>query len=307
MRSSGVLVGTCFGVPSFRPLVLLLTLALSTAGCAREPRRDATTPLRIGIFAADARGSQQELAARYRPLTTYLQARLGQPVQLEVSSNAQAVLDAFEARTLDVVFHRAFAFPHAHVRAGAIPLVTRQEDRQTTSVFVTLTSDPRQSLQDFRGTRLSFSLRRGSSYVMGRHYLEQQQIDAETFFSDVSYASVADEAIDRLRHGQADICVVSSIAMLRMFSSGTLKPAEIKVVAETPPHVGELWFASPTLPADLRLKVRDAFLSLSPDRTDEAAILKLLGATAYVPTTLDEYQQLTDLMRQMQLLDGTVG
>ncbi len=306
MRSSGVLGGTACPVGGCRVLLIALAVSgLATLSACRDgsSSSDVPRPLRLGLFAADATGSPEQLAARYQPFVKYLETRLGRPIDLVVSNAAADMLTRFEAGAFDVMFHRAITFPHAHEHSGALPLVTRQEERRATTVFLALAGDSRRTLPDFRGSRLAFSVQYGSSYVMGRHYLEQRDIQAESFFREVRYASVADEAIDWLRRGQAELCVVNSQALLRMFASDTLKSSEIKIVAETPPHVGELWFASKALPADVRMNVRDAFLALSADTPEHAAALKVLGATAYLPASLDDYGQLTELMREMKLLD----
>lgn len=305
MRSSGVLGGTA--VPWFLSrsrLLRAISGVLCLTACRDAPLPMHTpTALRFGVFAADAGGPPEQVAARFQPLKAHLEARLKRPIALVASNDAAAILAQFEAGRFDVAFHRAITFPHAQEHVGAVPVVTRQEDRHTTTVFLASATDPRQSLEEFRGARFTFSVRLGSSYVMGRHYLEQHQIDLESFFRDVHYSAVADEALSRLRSGQADLCVASSQAMARMLASGSLRSSEIKIVAETPPHVGELWFASTSLPADLRMQVRDAFLVLSPERPEHAAALRALSASAYLPATSDDYRQLTDLMRRMRLLD----
>lgn len=307
MRRSGNLRDSISCSSPWAAWVLLATLLPLTLACDRRNLWSTTpTPLRIGLFAADANATPHP-ESRYQPLVTYLESRLARPVSLTVSADPGALLAEFDDGRYDVMFHRAIMFPIAYEHSGALPLVTRQEERQATTIFLTLAADPRRALTDFRGARLDFSVRFGSSYVMGRHYLEDQGIDVERFFGDVHYASVADEAITRLRQHQTDLCVVNSQAMLRMMASGTLRSSDVKIVAETPPHAGEVWFASRRLPQDVRTGVRDAFLALSPEVPQQASVLKALSATAYLPATIEDYAELTTLMRQMNLLDADVS
>jgi ABC-type phosphate/phosphonate transport system substrate-binding protein len=291
-----------------RSLLLPLLASAAFATCRGMPATGETPgPLRFGLFVADATGTREQLATRYQPLVMYLEKRLARPIELVVSRAAGDMLTEFEAGRFDVVFHRAIAFPHAHEHAGALPLVTGQEERRATTLFLASASDPRRTLTEFRDARFLFSVRFGSSYVMGRHYLEQRQIALDTFFGDVRYATVADDAIDQLRRGRADVCVVNSQALLRMIASGALRSTEVRIVAETPPHVGELWFASKAMPAEVRMNIRDAFLELATEHPEHAAALKVLGASGYLPASLEDYRQLTELMREMKLLDVEPG
>lgn len=306
MRSSGVL-GAIHLPSSWLRALLLATAAIALASCHERLSNHPPTPLRVGFFTLDAAGTPEQLAERFHPFEAYLEAALARPVDLIVGGDAGRMLAEFEAGHFDVAFNRAIAFPHAQEHAGAVPLVMRQEERQSTTTFLARASDLRQSLQDFKGGRLDFSIRLGSSYVMARHYLEQRQIVPETFFSEVHISPVADESVERLKRGEFDLSVVNSLALLRMLTSGALKPDEFKVVAETPPHVGQLWFASSALPVSDRRRVRDAFLALSTDDPQQAAALKSIGASAFVPATLDDYREFTDLMRAMQLLDADMS
>jgi phosphonate transport system substrate-binding protein len=305
LRSLGVLVASRL-TPARS---LLAAVSIVFAGCESVtslPAADTSTPLRLGIFAADATQPDSVIVARYQPVKEYFETNLSRPVSLTVSPDAGRVLADFEAGRLDAIFNRAFAFPHARETVGAIPLVTRQEDRHVTTVFLAAASDARRSLQEFRGARLTFSLRLGSSYVMGRHYLDQQQIVPETFFRDVHFSNVADEAISRVQHGEADLGVANSQALVRMLASGAVKRSELKIIAETPPHVGQLWFVAKNLPRPEMLRIRDAFLALSPARSEHAEVLRVLGASGYVPAIADDYRELEVLMRQMELLDFDV-
>jgi phosphonate transport system substrate-binding protein len=274
---------------------------LCLASCSRWA--PAAAPLRLGLFAADATAPSEALTLRYQPVVTYLEAALARPVELTASPDASQILADFEAGHFDVAFNRAIAFPHAQVHAGAVALVVRQEDRQTTTVFLTAGTDPRRTLDDFRGGTLEFSLRLGSSYVIGRRFLEERGIVPERFFREVRYSTVADEAIEHVRRRASDLGVANSNALRRMIAAGTIARGDVKIIAETPPHVGQLWFAARSLDEQARIAVRDAFMALSRDEPAHAPVLTALAASGFVPARADDYRALTELMREMKLLD----
>jgi phosphonate transport system substrate-binding protein len=282
---------------------LAASAALYVAACNGAVNAPPAAPLQIGLFAADATNPPDQLTRRYQPVTAYLETALSRPVQITVSPDASRILADFEAGRFDLAFNRAIAFPHAQAHAGAVALVVRQEDRQTTTVFVTAGSDPRQALDDFEGSTLEFSLRLGSSYVMGRHFLEERGIVPERFFREVRFSTVADEAIHHVRERSADLGVANSNALRRMLTAGTIKPGDLRIIAETPPHAGQLWFASRLLDATVRNALRDAFMALSPDEPAHTPVLSALAASGFVPALADDYRLLADLMREMQMLE----
>jgi len=106
-----------------------------------------------------------------------------------------------------------------------------------------------------------------------------------------------------VRSGAADLGVANANALRRMRAAGTIGTGDVKIVAETPPHVGQLWFASRSLDAAVRMAVRDAFMALSDEEPGHAPVLTALAARGFVPARADDYRALSELMREMKLLD----
>jgi ABC-type phosphate/phosphonate transport system substrate-binding protein len=88
-----------------------------------------------------------------------------------------------------------------------------------------------------------------------------------------------------------------------MFSSGTLRHDRVRLLLETPPYVNLVWAASATLPEMLRTELRDAFLTLSLDAPAQRPLLASLEASAFMPASMDDYEDLIALMKRLSIID----
>ena len=178
------------------PVLLVVAAAVLTsvlvAACRAETSAVSPSRLRLGVaippsfnIAPDVDGVA-EIRRRYAPLAAYLEAAIQLPVDLSGSRNADAVTADFEAGRYDLAFVGAAHFAHAYERTQAFPLVMRDEDRRSTSVFVAAAGDPRTRLDEFRGARFGFGPVMSSSHLMSRSFLERHDIVPETFFSSVT-------------------------------------------------------------------------------------------------------------------------
>jgi phosphonate transport system substrate-binding protein len=292
--------------------VVAVIWAGDTLACTPPPLNAPPTRLRIGLIApVDDRVALDEQRRRLRdrlaPVATYLEAALHLPVTVEGMRDLDPLAAGLENGTFDVAFLGAAHFAHAHERIGALPLVVRESDRYVTAVFVAAADDTRATLNDFRGGLLSFSPRFSSSHIMARHYLEKQGIVPEQFFRAVEYSPNSDNTALLVTVGRADLVATGGAAVSQLIQSGALRANQIRVVWETPPYVTSVIAASPQLPERLLIDIRNAFFALSPAAPSHAPVLSALNATAFLPASLDDYADVTALMRRMQLFDTALA
>jgi phosphonate transport system substrate-binding protein len=89
------------------------------------------------------------------PLVSRLQRATGRKVTLTIPQSYAAVVEALVEGQLDVAHLGGFTFVQASKRAGAVPLVQRDRDREFHSKFITARDDVR-SLADLAGKRFAF-------------------------------------------------------------------------------------------------------------------------------------------------------
>ena len=91
---------------------------------------------------------------------------------------------------------------------------------------------------------------------MPRHFLAQQSIVPEKFFSTVRYSDNHDTTAVWVRDGVVDLGVVNSLALTQMYRSGLLGRETVHVIWETPTYPDYVWVAQPDLPADFSAGAR---------------------------------------------------
>jgi phosphate/phosphite/phosphonate ABC transporter binding protein len=292
-------------------LVVAATVLTSVAApaCRAQTAAVPLSRLRIGVGIPPSFSLIPDVAAaaevrvRFAPLAAYLESAVGVPVDVAGSRNANNVLAEFEKGHYDLVFLGAAHFTHARERIGAVPLVMREEDRRTTSMFVTAAGDARKKLDDFRGARFGFGPILSSSHLNARNFLERHGITPEKFFSSVSHSDGPEETVQLVADGKLDLGVGTTITVARLVRPGGPFADKVRVVIETPPYVNLLWAASPTLPERTRTELRDAFLALTLDKPEHRPTLESLNATAFLPAFVEDYAALADLMRRQNLMD----
>lgn len=286
-------------------LVVAVLACASVSACRTQTPDVRPARLRLGVAVPPSFAivPGEVNSAQFAPLAAYLESAVHVPVSLVVSRNVNRICADFEAGLYDVAFLGAAHFAHAHLRAGAIPLVMRNEDRQTTSVFIAAARDPRTSLVEFKGARFGFGPMVSSSHLMARRYLEHLGITPETFFRSVSYSAGPGDTALLVRDGAIDLGVGTTVSIARMFTEGTLRHDQVRILIETPPYVNLVWAASVTLPGSMRMELRDAFLALSVDSPEERPILRSLEATAFMPASIEDYEELAGLLKRLSLVD----
>jgi phosphonate transport system substrate-binding protein len=288
-----------------------ISAAVLTVDCRHTPGPSSPSLLRIGMTvpvagfgAPDRPGeSNEDLRARFAPVGAYFESALDLPVDLDTSRDFNQVAAQFEAGRFDLAFLGAVGFAHALEKIGAIPLVMREEDRHVTSVFIAPGKDGRNAIRDFSGARFTFGPRLSSNHLMARHYLERQGITPESFFREVGYSVSPEQTAILVRDGGAELGAANAFVIDRMLRSGALAPDSVRIVWETPPYVNLVWAVAPALREDLRARLRDAFLSLSPSDPEHARVLSLLNTRAFLPASVDDYADLARLMRRMRMFE----
>ena len=118
---------------------------------------------------------------------------------------------------------------------------------------------------------------------------------------------IAQRDIDEAFHS---VFIASSAAGGEPFEAGveagTVEESGVGVVFRTPAYHDYHWVLGPgaveRLGHDLPERVRDALLGLSADDPDEARILDLFGAQAFIPARTSDYDEIEQVGRDLGLV-----
>jgi len=136
-----------------RTLTILL-IGLGLVGAAVAQAGDPLKELRVSAIPDE---NPNELMRIYTPFAEYLSRELGMKVIFTNVVDYAATVEGLAAKKLDMVWYGGFTFVQARKRTGdAVPLVSREEDLNFHSKFITRKDTGIATLADLKGKTFSF-------------------------------------------------------------------------------------------------------------------------------------------------------
>ncbi|MBX3619827.1 MAG: putative selenate ABC transporter substrate-binding protein [Rhizobacter sp.] len=267
-----------------RHLLSLAALATPLAASAQSPQ-----VLRVTAIPDE---SPTELARKFKPLGAYLEQRLGMKVEWTPVTDYAAAVETMVSRKIDLAWFGGFTFVQANVRSQGkmVPLVQRAEDERFRSVFITDARSGIHTLADLKGHTLSFgSASSTSGHLMPRSALLAAHINPDVDLKRVSFSGAHDATIAAVASGKVDAGALNISVWEKFVAAGKVDTAQVKVFFTTPPYYDYNWTVHADMPAALRDKIRDAFLSLDAGTPQGKEILALQAASRFVTTKPDNY------------------
>jgi phosphonate transport system substrate-binding protein len=269
------------GVKAFPVLLAAACLALETVA-AQADWRDDTASLRIGVL---AESNAAYRVAQLQPFRSYLEERLGLPVDIVPEPDYAALIEAQASGKVQYAIHSAASFATALAGCRCVEAIAVPKAADGAigfySVLVVKAGSPIKALADARGARLAVG---GDNSVAGRllpmRAFTHDGIAPEKFFASLVPASDPQEAIASLFTGKADAALSWSSmtgpadsgydfgVLTNMIGDGRLQPATVRVVWQSPlipfgPHV-----VRSDMPPELKGLISDALLAIASDAPD---------------------------------------
>ena len=280
-----------------RTLKALMTCAL----VAIAPWSQAQTVFRVTAIPDE---SPTELARKAAPLMKYLQTQLGMKVEYTPVTDYAAAVEALVNKKVDMAWFGGFTFVQAHHRSGGkmIPIVQREEDEKFRSVFIS--SDPAiKTLADLKGKDVSFGSQSSTSgHLMPRSFLLQAGLNPEKDFKRVAYSGAHDATVAAVAAGKVQAGALNISVWERLVADKKVDADKVKVIFTTPPYYDYNWTVHADMPAALRDKLANAFLSLNKASAEGKEILELQRATRFVPSKAENYKGIEAAARSAELL-----
>jgi phosphonate transport system substrate-binding protein len=236
--------------------------------------------------------SPTELARKFEPLGKYLESKLGMKVEWTPVTDYAAAVETLASRKVDLAWFGGFTFVQSSVRSGGktIPLVQREEDTVFKSVFIAGKDSGITKLEDLKGKTLSFGSQSSTSgHLMPRSFLLAAKINPDKDLKRISFSGAHDATIAAVASGKVDAGALNISVWNKFVEDKKVDPAAVKVIYTTPPYFDYNWTVHADMPAELRNKITQAFLDLSPATPQGAEVLKLQRAAKFVPTKVENY------------------
>jgi phosphonate transport system substrate-binding protein len=248
--------------------------------------------------------SPTELARKAAPLVKYLEGKLGMTVEFTPVTDYAAAVESLVNKKVDLAWFGGFTFVQAYVRSGGkmLPIAQREEDERFRSVFIT--GDPAiNTLADLKGKDVSFGSQSSTSgHLMPRSVLMQAGVDPDKDFKRVAYSGAHDATIAAVASGKVQAGALNISVWEKFVADKKVDPTTVRVFFTTPGYYDYNWTVHADMPAALREKLTQAFLSLSKDTAEGKEILELQRATRFVPTKAENYKGIEAAARSAGLL-----
>lgn len=235
-----------------------------------------------------------ELQRKFKPLGVMLEKKLGMKVEFIPVTDYAASVDGLINKKLDMVWFGGFTFVQAKVRSKdqVIPLVQREEDEKFKSVFIT-TDKNITRLEDLKGKTFSFGSESSTSgHLMPRYYLLAAKINPDTDMKRIAFSGAHDATVAAVAGGKVDAGTLNISVWEKLVAQAKVDTKQVHVFYTTPGYFDYNWSVRADMPADLRKKITDAFLSLDPANPQDKEILELQRTARFITTKAENYKSI---------------
>jgi len=261
--------------------------------------RAADAPLRVSMIPST---DPSKMLRDAGPLVARLEQATGRKVELTIPQNYAAVVEAMVQGQVDLAHFGGFTFVQANRRAGAVPLVQRDRDREFHSKFITAREDIR-TLADLRGKRFAFGdVNSTSGHLMPAYYMRKEGVDPAVVDQAI-YTGGHDATALAVAERRVDAGALDEAVWERLTREGKIDVSKVRVFWTTPPFLDYVWAVRKDFDPALARKIADAFLALDPSRAEDRPILELLSSKGrYVRVDAAAYAPLREAAQREGLL-----
>ena len=286
---------------------LLLTAVL--AGCGADaPAADRPGPLRIGAIPDQDPEALQRL---HGTVADSLSGALGLEVEYVPVTDYAAAVSLFRTGDLDLVWFGGLTGVQARLQApGATPIAQRDIDQDFHSVFVVNAAtglSPSDDLAPLAGLRFTYGSETSTSgRLMPAWFLTQQGIDPQGFPGGPGFSGSHDATLALVASGSYQAGVLNEQVYRARKAAGEIDPSVV-LYSRTPAYSDYHWLLGPHAVArfgdDLPRRLTAYFTGLSAADPQDAEVLELFGARAFVPTGTANYEQIEQIGRDLGLVN----
>ena len=272
---------------------------MQICACGKQDKNHSRV-INVGVLPDMSSG---ELRHRFKNLVMYLEQKTDMKFKFIPSNSYQEMLEQFILGKIDLARFGGYTYLKANEAVGAVPLVMRDIDLKFRSYFVCKTESKYTSLSELKGIRFGFGSKLSTSgHLMPRYFLIRKHIIPENFFKKIIYTGTHENTLNSILNNKIDAGVVNAVIYRKLMKSHPKKYAKLKVFVKTPYYADYVWTVKNNLPENIKQKILYAFLDLSDANKVDAQILESVGANAYLPATVNDFQQLLRVAKQLKLL-----
>ncbi|MFH1593046.1 MAG: phosphonate ABC transporter substrate-binding protein [Candidatus Woesearchaeota archaeon] len=259
----------------------LVVVLLILAGCGNSQPTTGNVvasgeikTLKMGLIPAD---DAVEMLRDYEPVKDYLSEKLGIPVEIQVTSDYTAAIEAMRAKHIDMAWFGPFSYIIASNVANAEAIVNGVKESTGTSTYKSIiianAKSEIKTLDDLKGKSFAFvDPASTSGNLIPRKILIEAGIDPDRDFSETFFAGTHNAVEYAVANGKVDAGADSDNSYDRMLESGEIDPEVNLIIYESEPIPGSPIAVRGDLPKELKNKIQQALIDM-----DEQTIHKVDG------------------------------
>jgi phosphonate transport system substrate-binding protein len=292
----------------FGILVFMLPLAACSSPSSQTSTDGAKEALIVGAIPDQ---DPEELQRKYQQLATYLEQKLGVPVEYKPVTDYAAAVTAFKVGDLDLVWFGGLSGVQARLQVpGAEAIAQRDVDQQFHSLFIAHKSSELTPLNDIselqklKDKTLTFGSESSTSgRLMPQYFLKQAGVTLEDFKGEPGFSGDHDKTIKLVEAGTYQVGAVNEKVWEKRVQENAVNLDQVEVIWRTPAYYDYHWVIHPQVKeqygADFVQKVQEAFMSLDPNVPEEKEILDLFSAGQFITTQNSNYSQIEEVGREI--------
>jgi len=261
---------------TIKSLIFLLVIT-PTALNAQPPNPGYT----IGTVATDI---PAVMVHRMEPLTQYLAAQLGSPIQLRASPQMSATIEDFAKGITQIAYLTPVAYLEAYERFGAIAVaLPLSEGKPTFRLAIVVRQDsPAKKITDLAGRTFAFG---DEKSLFQRATLEAGGFKREQF-SRFAYLKHFDNVAKAVLNQDFDAGILKESLVTHYAAQG------LRIIHLSPPLPTYVIAVNSKFPAEKIPLLRDALIRLDPNNKDHRDIMMALDPayTGFVPATSRHFE-----------------
>ena len=237
-----------------------------------------------------------------QPLVDYLEQKTGTKITMTIPTNYAAVVEAMVNDQVDIAHFGGFTFVQISARAGAQPLVQREQDQQFHSLFITQPGSSINSLKDLAGHTFAFGdVNSTSGHLMPEYYMRDAKVDGRVI-EKALYTGGHDATALAVANKKVDAGALDENVFQTLMKSGKITDRQVKVFWTTPPFLDYVWAARKGLDPKISESFAKALLDLDARNPQQKVILDFLSAARYVRANDADYTKLRQAAKAAGLM-----
>lgn len=246
-------------------LSMLAIFGLTFTSLINAAESSAEGELQLGSVAMDI---PAEMVKRLTPLTKYLSAKIGQPVNFRASPNLNTSVEDLGKNTTQIAYLTPAAYLEAREKYDAIPLVNPlSKGKGTFTLMIAVQKDsPIKTVRDLRGKKFAFGDKKAK---LQPAVVENAGIKLEEFAS-YDYLNHYDNIAKAVINGDFDAGILKDTTVEKFAEQG------LRVIHTSTPLPSYIFAVNKNLPPKIIAKLKSAMLALKADTEENKTILTAL-------------------------------